>query len=78
MMEHLLNYCNMDLTTFADLYSYPSQQIRHYFGEKALGLYNAQKIGIHIPPASMISTEMHDQFLKQNVSQIFWKANSAN
>ena len=53
------------LITFSELYSYSFQQIRHYFGGKALGLYEAHQVGITIPLTWMISTDLHEQFLKQ-------------
>jgi|GEM_PF-6701398 len=52
------------LITFSELHAYSSQQIRHYFGGKALGLYEAHQIGITIPSTWMLSAELHDQFLK--------------
>jgi len=37
------------LVTFSELHSYSSQQIRHHFGGKALGLYEAYTVRIPIP-----------------------------
>lgn len=56
------------LVTFSELNSYSSQQIRHYFGGKALGLYEAHQLGITIPPTWMVTTELHEHFLQKNPS----------
>ncbi len=52
--------------TFPEIHDYSPQQIRHYFGGKALGLYEAYKIGIAIPPTWLISAQEHEDFLRQN------------
>jgi len=56
------------LNTFADLNSLSNQQIRQQFGEKLLGLYEAYQLGINIPHTLMISTNVHEAFLKTNPS----------
>jgi phosphohistidine swiveling domain-containing protein len=57
------------LHTFNQFFALNSQQIRHQFGGKALGLYEAFQLGIAIPSTWMISAQNHEMFLKTNPSK---------
>lgn len=54
---------------FPELHSQSPQQIRHRFGGKLLGLYEAYQLGIAIPSTSMISTQEYKTFLETNPSE---------
>lgn len=52
------------LHNLTELHSLTPQQIRHHFGGKLLGLYEAYQLGIAIPLTSMISAQVNEEFLK--------------
>jgi phosphohistidine swiveling domain-containing protein len=52
------------LHTFVDLAGLSPQQIRHRFGGKLLGLYEAYQLGIAIPTTLMLSAQDHEAFLE--------------
>ncbi len=52
------------LYNLTEIHSLTPQQIRHRFGGKLLGLYEAYQLGIAIPLTLMISAQVHEEFLK--------------
>ncbi|MCH9611779.1 MAG: hypothetical protein S4CHLAM102_02530 [Chlamydiia bacterium] len=55
-----------ELHTFADLNPLTSQQIRHEYGGKALGLYEAEQAQIEVPPVYLVGSNVHEAFMQQD------------
>ena len=54
------------IKNYSDLAEIPSSQIRKLYGGKALGLFEAHRLGLPVPEAHLLSADTYESFLSQH------------